>query len=113
VSDGLPVQETLDLDQVLTVTVPFMPVEVEPLSYRLPEFSGRNTRCAKCGISSETPANYHDGVTLRHTEPCYRAWQTLEEARFSVPFPEHIDRRCPVCRYEWTEALADLEKVED
>ncbi len=103
-------QESLDLDEVVEVRIPYLPTEAVAPSWNLPPFSGKKCVCAKCGLgvgSDDSPTSVHHHKELTVGGPCY------EMIRFSmglynrIGFPEHLDRRCPVCGYTWVEALAD------
>lgn len=100
-----PNQEILDLDQVLTVTVPFMPIDVEEPTWGLVPFSGKETLCVKCQTTGIKNAQHHDQVATYR--PCYRLVQANHPLFIRIRFPEHIDRRCDVCGYEWVEGLAE------
>lgn len=110
---GAPVHEGEQADFGLghEIAVVFPLVEVAPPAWHLPPFSGKKTRCSKCGIGalsedSIVGTTYHAHVPIH--EPCYRLYVQGNMPLYTqIGFPEHLDRRCPVCHYEWVEALAD------
>lgn len=88
----------------LTVTVeqPLVPKE----SYNLPEFR-LDRSCVKCG-SDAVITRYH--CDIANWEPCYEIWQEhFRDAEImaspSHNFPEHMDKTCSLCGYEWCEAV--------
>ncbi len=107
VSDG---QDTLDLDEVVEVRIPYLPTEVTKPSWDLPPFSGKKVVCAKCGLgvgSDDSTTSTHHHRTATVGGPCYEMIRFHMDIYNQIGFPEHLDRRCPVCGYQWVEALAD------
>lgn len=107
-SDG---QMEFDLGHRIEVVFPL--VETTPPSWGLPPFSGKPTRCAKCGLGGDgdgasVSVFYHSHVSPG--SPCWDIYMRQDMGmagmRADVPFPEHLDRRCPVCQHQWCEALA-------
>lgn len=79
--------------------------------FSLPAYSSKFTLCPKCrGVNSDgdpavVASTYHKGVFVGG--PC---WYLYVEHKFSdhnQAFPEHIDRRCNNCGYEWAEGVVD------
>lgn len=106
---GDPAQDELDLTQEYTVEMPFMPIERRRPSWHLTPFSGKKVPCPKCGLGAgendSAPAgHYHPNVST--TAPCYALTQQHQDLFQMVGFPEHIDRRCHFCHFEWVEGLA-------
>lgn len=104
-------QEEFDLAHRIEVAFPL--VEVTPLSWDLPPFTTKKVRCPKCGIGGDADGPsvgvfYHPHVTPE--SPCWYVYMAqdmgMAAKRATVPFPEHLDRRCPTCQHQWTEALA-------
>lgn len=111
---GLPVhagsQEEFDLGTRVEMVFPL--IEMQPKVWTLPPYSGKRVRCAKCGHGAsekdaQTHTLFHD--VIRVGSPCWDLMQSDMDLFQSVGFPEHLDRRCPVCQFAWVEALATLD----
>lgn len=92
-------QESFDLHTDMLVRYPIQ--EIEPPRFDLPPYTGEAS-CVKCRKGSPM-VSYHDRVA--GWRPCWEA-----SAHTSLPreaFPEHLDRKCHGCGYEWVEAIAD------
>jgi hypothetical protein len=93
-------QETFALS--VSVEQPLLPQE----RWHLPEYSTVRP-CSKCGGMNLTTV-YHDGV--KNWQPCYQHWWKYQyespgSSTSQDTFPEHMDRRCTRCNYEWCEAV--------
>lgn len=101
-------QQEFDLATDMLVRYPL--VESPGPSLDMPPFSGKGAHCSKCGGDS-VRMDYHAGLTTY--KPCAAIWYrtpTEVKRQFGNIFPEHMDRRCTTCNYEWTE---DINRGED
>ncbi len=103
-------QETLDLDEIVEVRIPYLPTESTAPSWGLPPFSGESTPCAKCGLGAgkkdkRIGTHYHRQVMIG--SPCHDLARFDMEKYNRIGFPEHLDRICFTCQHRWVEALAD------
>ena len=101
----------LDFGLGTEITVVYPLTEQPPPDWRLPKFSGHKSRCPKCLSGADDTGhpkmNYHERVATYH--PCYLLTLNQPDLFALIGFPEHLDRRCIACGYEWVEALPDPE----
>lgn len=110
--------EQMEFDLGHRVEVVFPLVEVQPPTWSLPPFSGKRTRCAKCGLGAggdDLAVGVYFHTNVMYPSPCFTLWNhtppSVRDAR--GPFPEHLDRTCVVCQHQWVERIADNEDSED
>lgn len=92
--------------EAFTLTVNVQKPLVPNDAWGLPEF-GDDHSCEKCGSDNVITA-YHCDVA--NWKPCYEIWrERSQDAQIMASswrtFPEHMDKKCTRCGYEWTEGV--------
>lgn len=96
-------QETLPL--TIHIEQPLVPKD----HWDIPPFNAEGV-CAKCGYE-KIHSRYHNGVATY--EPCYDHFDSHRTTVAPIggdtwvsasQFPEHLDRSCDRCSYQWVEA---------
>jgi hypothetical protein len=100
---SVPGQMEFDLSTDMVVRYPL--IESPEPGLDLPPFSGKDAHCSKCG-DNNVRIDFHAGMTTH--KPCAGIWyRTPPEVKkhYAFIFPEHMDRRCTTCNYEWSEDI--------